>query len=139
MATFTYDTGLCSRLLPRIAANPDEVRVPGDFADLSNHPAINKTVQRLIAASDLRHIHRGLYHRPRMNDLTGRPIMRPERQESSPHRVDGSRRPVDSRLKAGLCGDQLRPRTAVLGRYRSPRTHTRPIPPEGAPKWPAPD
>ena len=75
MATLTQDTGLRSRLLARLAANPDEVWVPGDFADLANRPAIDKTLQRLVASGDLRRIDRGLYDRPRMNDLTGRPTV----------------------------------------------------------------
>ena len=75
MATLTQDTGLRSRLLARIAAKPDEVWVPGDFADLANRPAIDKTLQRLVASGDLRRIERGLYDRPRMNELTGRPTV----------------------------------------------------------------
>ena len=75
MTTLTQETGLRSRLLGRIAANPDEVWVPGDFADLANRPAIDKTLQRLVASGDLRRIDRGLYDRPRMNDLTGRPTV----------------------------------------------------------------
>ena len=75
MTTLTQDTGLRSRLLGRIAANPDEVWVPGDFADLANRPAIDKTLQRLVAAGDLRRISRGLYDRPRVNGLTGRPTV----------------------------------------------------------------
>ena len=72
MTVLTQDTGLRSRLLARIAANPDEVWVPGDFADLGNRSAIDKSLQRLVATSDLRRIDRGLYDRPRMNELTGR-------------------------------------------------------------------
>ena len=72
MTVLTQDTGLRSRLLARIAANPDEVWVPGDFADLGNRSAIDKSLQRLVATGDLRRIDRGLYDRPRMNDLTGR-------------------------------------------------------------------
>ena len=64
-----------SQLLARVATEPDEVWVPGDFADLGNRPAIDKTLQRLVAAGDLRRIDRGLYDRPRMNDLTGRPTV----------------------------------------------------------------
>ena len=73
--TLTQDTGLRSRLLARVAAEPDEVWVPGDFADLGNRPAIDKTLQRLVASGDLRRIDRGLYDRPRINDLTGRPTV----------------------------------------------------------------
>ena len=72
MTVLTQDTGLRSRLLARIAANPDEVWVPGDFADLGNRSAIDKSLQRLVATGDLRRIDRGLYDRPRMNALTGR-------------------------------------------------------------------
>ena len=72
MTVLTQDTGLRSRLLARIAANPDEVWVPGDFADLGNRSAIDKSLQRLVATGDLRRIDRGLYDRPRINELTGR-------------------------------------------------------------------
>ena len=75
MTTPTQDTGLRSRLLGRIADRPDEVWVPNDFADLANRPAIDKTLQRLVASGDLRRIDRGLYDRPRMNELTGRPTV----------------------------------------------------------------
>ena len=75
MTTLTQDTSLRSRLLARIETEPDDVWVPNDFADLGNRPAIDKTLQRLVASGDLRRIDRGLYDRPRMNDLTGRPTM----------------------------------------------------------------
>ncbi|MCY3701301.1 MAG: DUF6088 family protein [Rhodospirillales bacterium] len=75
MPTPTQDTGLRSQLLARVAAEPDEIWVPGDFADLGNRPAIDKTLQRLVASGDLRRIERGLYDRPRINDLTGRPTV----------------------------------------------------------------
>ena len=72
MATLTQDTGLRAQLLARLTTKPDEVWVPGDFADLGNRPAIDKNLQRLVASGDLRRIDRGLYDRPRTNDLTGR-------------------------------------------------------------------
>ena len=75
MTTLGHNTGLRSKLLARVAAKPDEVWVPSDFADLGNRPAIDKTLQRLVAAGDLRRIDRGLYDRPRMNALTGRPTV----------------------------------------------------------------
>lgn len=75
MMMLTQDASLRSRLLARIADHPDEVWVPSDFADLGNRPAIDKTLQRLVASGDLRRIDRGLYDRPRMNDLTGRPTV----------------------------------------------------------------
>ena len=74
MATLAQDTDLRSRLLARIASSPDEVWTPGDFADLGGRAVIDKTLQRLTTAGDLRRIDRGLYDRPRKNELTGRTI-----------------------------------------------------------------
>ncbi|MDE0000848.1 MAG: DUF6088 family protein [Rhodospirillaceae bacterium] len=71
----TQDTDLRSRLLARMADDPDEVWVPGDFADLGNRAVVDKTLQRLVAAGDLRRIDRGLYDRPRTNGLTGCPTV----------------------------------------------------------------
>ena len=75
MMVLTQNTGLRPRLLARMAAKPDEVWVPGDFADLGNRAAVDKTLQRLVAAGDLRRIGRGLYDHPRTNGLTGRPTV----------------------------------------------------------------
>lgn len=72
MATSAQDTDLRSRLLTRMADSPEEVWTPGDFADLGNRAAVDKTLQRLVAAGDLRRVERGLYDRPRKNELTGR-------------------------------------------------------------------
>jgi len=66
---------LRSRLLDRIESNPDEVWTPGDFADLGSRAAIDKTLQRLTSAGELRRIDRGLYDKPRKNELTGRPTV----------------------------------------------------------------
>ena len=75
MVTLAQDADLRSRLLTRIAASPDEVWTPGDFADLGSRAAVDKTLQRLVAAGDLRRIDRGLYDQPRKNELTGRPTV----------------------------------------------------------------
>ena len=75
MATLAQDSDLRSRLLTRIAASPNEVWTPGDFADLGSRAAVDKTLQRLVAAGDLRRIDRGLYDQPRKNELTGRPTV----------------------------------------------------------------
>ena len=72
MQAIAQDTHLRSRLLARIAANPDEVWTPGDFADLGNRAAVDKTLQHLVAAGDLRRVDRGLYDQPRKNELSGR-------------------------------------------------------------------
>lgn len=75
MATLAHDTDLRSRLLARIVSSPNEVWTPGDFADLGSRAAVDKTLQRLAAAGDLRRIDRGLYDQPRKSDLTGRPTV----------------------------------------------------------------
>ena len=69
------DTDLRSKLLARVASQPDEVWTPADFADLGGRAAIDKTLQRLAATGELRRIDRGLYDRPRKNSLTGQPTV----------------------------------------------------------------
>ena len=69
------DADLRSKVLARVASQPDEVWTPADFADLGGRAAIDKTLQRLAAAGELRRIDRGLYDRPRKNSLTGRPTV----------------------------------------------------------------
>ncbi len=75
MTALAQDTDLRSRLLARIASNPNEVWTPGDFADLGGRAAIDKTLQRLATAGELRRIDRGLYDQPRENELTGHPTV----------------------------------------------------------------
>ena len=55
------------------AAGPGHVWVPADFAQLSNRDAIDKALQRMVQAGELRRIDRGLYDRPTLNRLTKRP------------------------------------------------------------------
>lgn len=64
---------LRSRVLERIANGLHTVWTPSDFADLANRTAVDKTLQRLAKAGELRRIDRGLYDRPSANSLTGRP------------------------------------------------------------------
>ncbi|MCE2493023.1 MAG: hypothetical protein J4F40_10515 [Alphaproteobacteria bacterium] len=71
-ATLAQDIDLRSRLLARVAASAGKAWTPGDFADLGSRAAVDKTLQRLADAGDLRRIDRGLYDQPRKNDLTGR-------------------------------------------------------------------
>ena len=71
MVTVAKHSDVRSRLLARIATDPEEVWVPGDFADLGSRAAVDKALQRLAAAGELRRIDRGLYDRPRRNELTG--------------------------------------------------------------------
>lgn len=68
----TTATDLRSRVLERIASKQHAVWVPGDFADLGGRAAVDKTLQRLAMAGDIRRIDRGLYDWPIKNSLTGR-------------------------------------------------------------------
>lgn len=52
------------------AAAPGRVWVPTDFSHLGSRDAVDKALQRLIAAGQIRRIDRGLYDRPRVNSLT---------------------------------------------------------------------
>lgn len=71
MAERPASRDLRTRLLERVLSEPDAVWTPADFADLGGRSAIDKVLQRLAAAGDLRRIDRGLYHRPRRNTITG--------------------------------------------------------------------
>ncbi len=65
---------LGSRIAATIDAAPTgRVWVPADFAALGSRDAIDKALQRLVAAGSLRRIDRGLYDRPTINRLTRRP------------------------------------------------------------------
>ncbi|WP_223479809.1 DUF6088 family protein [Oricola indica] len=75
MTAPAQDTDLRSKLLARVASQPDEVWTPADFADLGGRAAVDKALQRLAAAGELRRIDRGLYDRPRKNSLTGQPTV----------------------------------------------------------------
>jgi hypothetical protein len=54
-------------------AGPGHVWVPTDFASIGNRDAVDKTLQRMVQAGDLRRIDRGLYDKPTLNRLTKRP------------------------------------------------------------------
>ncbi len=49
-----------------------QVWVPTDFAQLGNRDAVDKALQRMALAGDLRRIDRGLYDKPMLNRLTKR-------------------------------------------------------------------
>lgn len=67
---------LGSRIAADITATlPGRVWVPADFAALGSRDAIDKALQRLVAAGTLRRIDRGLYDRPTINRLTKRPTV----------------------------------------------------------------
>jgi hypothetical protein len=62
------------------AAGPGQVWVPTDFATAGTRGAIDKTLQRMVAAGELRRIDRGLYDLPAVNSLTKRPTTPDYRQ-----------------------------------------------------------
>ena len=67
-------TDLKSNIAAQInAADPGQVWVPTDFARLGSRDVIDKTLQRMVQAGDLRRIDRGLYDKPALNRLTKRP------------------------------------------------------------------
>ena len=49
---------------------PAQVWTPVDFLDLGSRAAVDKVLQRLVSAGQLRRIDRGLYDIPRLNSLT---------------------------------------------------------------------
>lgn len=51
----------------------NHVWVPADFAKFGSRDAIDKTLQRMVLAGELRRINRGLYDKPTSNRLTKRP------------------------------------------------------------------
>ena len=55
------------------ASAPGQVWVPTDFSQLGKRDAIDKTLQRMVLAGELRRVDRGLYDRPRLSGLTRRP------------------------------------------------------------------
>ncbi len=71
MAATPNPNELRARVLNRIASDPDAVWTPADFSSLGTRAAVDKTLQRLATAGELRRIDRGLYDRPRKSRLTG--------------------------------------------------------------------
>jgi hypothetical protein len=64
-------TDLKSDILTRIAnGTPRGVWTPRDFLDLGERDAVDKVLQRLTRAGDLRRVDRGLYDQPSTNRLT---------------------------------------------------------------------
>jgi hypothetical protein len=65
----------------RIAdAQTVQVWTPVDFLDLGSRDAVDKALQRLVRAGQLRRIDRGLYDTPRINSLTKQPAVADYRQ-----------------------------------------------------------
>lgn len=69
------------QIVARIAqAAPHAVWTAADFLDLGGRDAIDKVLQRLVKAGDLRRIDRGLYDKPSTNILTRQPTAPDPRQ-----------------------------------------------------------
>jgi hypothetical protein len=72
---------LKAQIVRRIAkAAPRKVWTPVDFLDLGTRDAVDKALQRLAIAGDLRRIDRGLYDKPGINSLTRQPAAPDPRQ-----------------------------------------------------------
>jgi Family of unknown function (DUF6088) len=67
-----HPSDLKMQIFSRIQAAPDAIWTPIDFLDLSSREAVDKTLQRLTLAGQIRRLDRGLYDLPRHNRLTGR-------------------------------------------------------------------
>lgn len=64
-------SGLRALIQSRVGASPPRtVWTPADFLDLGSRDAVDKVLQRLVAANEFRRIDRGLYDRPTINKLT---------------------------------------------------------------------
>lgn len=62
------------RILDRVNAQGTRpVWTPIDFLDLGPRAAVDKALQRLVAQGDLRRVDRGLYDKPTVSGLTGKP------------------------------------------------------------------
>ncbi len=60
-------------LRSRINDAPHQVWTPADFADIGGRDAVDKALQRMVASGKLRRIERGLYEKPRQNEIAGKP------------------------------------------------------------------
>lgn len=65
-------TDLKGSIAARVRMTPGGVWTLADFLDLGSRDAVDKALQRLVAADELRRIDRGLYDTPRYNPLTGK-------------------------------------------------------------------
>ena len=61
---------LPARILERIESESEKVWSPTDFADLGPRDAVDKALQRLAKSDELRRVQRGLYDKPKTNNLT---------------------------------------------------------------------
>lgn len=64
----SIDTQIASRVRRSASGT---VFTPASFTSLGSRAAIDKTLQRLVAAGDLRRLSRGLYDKPRHDEILG--------------------------------------------------------------------
>jgi hypothetical protein len=67
------DDDVGRNIMRRVKRKLGQAWTPADFSDLGNRQVIDKNLQRLTKAGELRRIDRGLYDRPVHNELTGKP------------------------------------------------------------------
>lgn len=91
--------------MKRVKRKPGQVWAPVDFVDLGNRDVVDKNLQRLTKAGELRRIDRGLYDCPTHNPLTGQPSV-PDYREviSAVMRRDQARMVVDGMTAANDLG-----------------------------------
>lgn len=66
------DDDVGQAIMRRVRRKPGQAWTPVDFIDLGNRNVIDKNLQRLTDAEELRRIDRGIYDRPTPNNLTGK-------------------------------------------------------------------
>jgi hypothetical protein len=64
---------LKSAILDRMSKRDGHVWSVADFLDLGPRVAVDPALHRLVASGDIRRIARGLYDKPEINQLTGKP------------------------------------------------------------------
>jgi len=96
---------LKARILSRITAQPKLAWTPADFADLGPRAAVDMALARLAASGEIRRFARGLYDKPWINSLTGKPSA-PDHQATieAVARRDGLRYVLDGMTAANALG-----------------------------------
>ena len=96
---------VAATIMRRVKRKPGQVWTPIDFVDLGNREVVDKNLQRLTKAGELRRIDRGLYDRPTHNPLTAKPSV-PDYREviSAVMRRDQARMIVDGMTAANDLG-----------------------------------
>lgn len=104
-------------ILDRMLQSPSRVWTALDFVDLGPRDAVDLALHRLIASKDVRRIARGLYDKPTINQLTGKPTY-PDYREvvDALARRDKARMVVDGLTAANDLGltDAVPARALVL-------------------------